>query len=57
MEETHSPNRQEMACESVGQHPVLVMIRCDKHRVAMVHSLYRYSVLSQLVEEAVGEPD
>ena len=22
MEETHSPNRQEMACESVGQQPV-----------------------------------
>ena len=41
MEETHSPNRQEMACESVGQQPVVVMIRCEKHRGAKGHSLYR----------------
>lgn len=57
MEETHSPNRQEMACESVGQQPVVVMIRCEKHRGAKGHSLYRNTVQSQLVEKAVGEPD
>ena len=57
MEETHSRNRQEMACESVGQQPVVVMIRCEKHRGAKGHSLYRNTVQSQLVEEAVGEPD
>ena len=56
-EETLSPNRQEMACESVGQQPVVVMIRCEKHRGVKGHSLYRNTVQSQLVEEAVGEPD
>ena len=43
-EKTLSPNRQEMACESVGQQPVVAMIWNEKFHGAKGHSLYRNTV-------------